>query len=147
MVHRALACGMGPPNPPVTRTWPLGLSLTTINKSRSTGLVNVFMLVLSLVRWWWCCCCLFLRQWMTVSSTTVVTVVVVAAWWQRQRWQRQRWRRRRWTMIGGESGRQLESRMVVVAVVVMVAVAAVVEVTIAGRLRQWQRQLWRHCGG
>ncbi len=31
MVHRALACGMGPPIPPVTRTWPLGLSLTTIN--------------------------------------------------------------------------------------------------------------------
>ena len=29
MVHRALACGMGPPNPPVTCTWPLGLSLTT----------------------------------------------------------------------------------------------------------------------
>jgi hypothetical protein len=30
MVHRALACGMGPPIPPVTRTWPLGLSLTTM---------------------------------------------------------------------------------------------------------------------
>jgi hypothetical protein len=38
-----------------------------LNKSRLTGLVNIFTLVLPLVRWWWCCCCLFLWQWTTVS--------------------------------------------------------------------------------
>jgi hypothetical protein len=29
-----------------------------LNKSKSSGLVNVFTLVLPLARWWWCCCCL-----------------------------------------------------------------------------------------
>jgi hypothetical protein len=33
-----------------------------LNKSKLSGLVNVFILVLPLVLWWWCCCCLFLRQ-------------------------------------------------------------------------------------
>ncbi len=88
---------------------PTSLTSNTVdklNKSRSTGLVNIFMLVLPLVRWWWCCCCLFLQQWTMVSSTMVVTVAVVVAWWQRQQWQRQRWRRRWWTTICGKSGRQ-----------------------------------------
>jgi hypothetical protein len=50
-----------------------------LNKSKSSGLVSVFTLVLPLVCWWWCCCCLFLWKWMTVSLTTVVAVVEVAA--------------------------------------------------------------------
>jgi hypothetical protein len=74
-----------------------------LNNSKLSGLVNVFTLVLPLVRWWCCYCCLFLRQWTTASLTTVVAVEAVAA--QRQR-QRQRWRQ--WTMIGGKSGRQRE---------------------------------------
>jgi hypothetical protein len=100
-----------------------------LNKSRSTGLVNVFTLVLPLVCWWWCCCCLFLQQGATVSLTTVKMVAVVAAWRQRQR---RRWQR--WTTIGRKSGRQQERQAVVVAVVVTVAVAVavVVVVTIAG---------------
>ncbi len=78
-------------------------TVDNLNKSRSTGLVNIFMLVLPLVHWWWCCCCLFLWQWTTVSSTMGAAVVVVAAWWQRQwGWW---WR---WTTIGGKSGRQQE---------------------------------------
>ncbi len=76
-----------------------------LNKSKSSGLVNVFTLVLPLVRWWCCCCCLFLRQSMTVSLITMVVVVAVAA-----RRQRQRWRWRRWPTIGGKSGRKQECR-------------------------------------
>jgi hypothetical protein len=74
-----------------------------LKKSKSSGLVNVFMLVLPLVGWWWCFCCLFLWQWTTVSSTMVVAVAVVAAWrqWQRRQWQR-------WTTIGGKGSRQQE---------------------------------------
>jgi hypothetical protein len=35
-------------------------SLVVNSKSKLSGLVNVFMLVLPLVCWWWWCCCLFL---------------------------------------------------------------------------------------
>ncbi len=38
-----------------------------LNKSKSSGLVNVFTLVLPLVCWGCCCCCLFLWQWTMVS--------------------------------------------------------------------------------
>jgi hypothetical protein len=31
-----------------------------LNKSKSSGLVNIFTLVLPLVHWWCCCCCLSL---------------------------------------------------------------------------------------
>jgi hypothetical protein len=78
-----------------------------LNKSKSSGLVNVFTLVLPLVLWWCCCCCLFLRQWTTANLTTVVAVEAVAARRQRQ-WQRRRWRR--WTTIGGKICRQQERR-------------------------------------
>ncbi len=81
-------------------TWHTSNTVDKLNNSKSSGLVNIFMLVLPLVRWWCCCCCLFLRQSMTVSLITVVPVVAVAA--RRQR-QRRRWRR--WQTIGGESGR------------------------------------------
>jgi hypothetical protein len=74
-----------------------------LNKSKSSGLVNIFTLVLPLVRWWWCCCCLFLRQWTMVSLTMVVAVAAVAALRQQQRW---RWQQ--WMTIGGKSGRQQE---------------------------------------
>ncbi len=43
-----------------------------------SGLVNVYTLVLLLVRWWCSFCCLFLWQWATVSLTVVVAAVVVA---------------------------------------------------------------------
>jgi hypothetical protein len=77
-----------------------------LNKSKSSGLVNVFTLVLPLVRWWCCCCCLFFRQSMTVSSIMMVAVVAVAAWRQRQH---RRWRRwRRWPTIGGKSSQRQE---------------------------------------
>ncbi len=33
-----------------------------LNKSKSSGLVNVFTLVLPLVCWWCCCCCLSLAM-------------------------------------------------------------------------------------
>jgi len=33
-----------------------------LNKSKLSGLVNVFTMVQQLVCWWWCCCCLFLCQ-------------------------------------------------------------------------------------
>jgi hypothetical protein len=72
-----------------------------LNKSKLSGLVNVFTLVLLLVHWWCCCCCLFLWQWTMVSLTAVVTVEAVVV-----RRQRQRWRWWQWTTIGGESGRQ-----------------------------------------
>ncbi len=68
-----------------------------LNKSKSSGLVNIFTLVLPLVRWWCCCCCLFLQKLMTVSLITMVAVVAMAARGQRQHWQ-WRW----WTTIGGE---------------------------------------------
>ncbi len=74
-----------------------------LNKSKSSGLVNDFTLVLPLVYWWCCCCCLFLWQWTTASFTTVVAVEAVAA---RQQRQQRRWRRL--TMIGGKSGWQQE---------------------------------------
>jgi hypothetical protein len=45
-----------------------------LNKSKLSGLVNMFTMVRQLVCWWWWCCCLFLRQCTTVSSTTVVAV-------------------------------------------------------------------------
>jgi hypothetical protein len=77
--------------------------------SKASGLVNVFTLVLPLVRWWCCCCCLFFWQWMTVSLTTAVAVEAVAAQQQQQR-QRQRQRWRQWNTIGGKSGRQQERR-------------------------------------
>jgi hypothetical protein len=35
-------------------------TLVVNSKSKLSGLVNVFMLVLPLVCWWWWCCCLFL---------------------------------------------------------------------------------------
>ncbi len=43
-----------------------------------SGLVNVYILVLPLVRWWCCCCCLFLWQGATASLTAVVAAVAVA---------------------------------------------------------------------
>jgi hypothetical protein len=61
--------------------------------SKSSGLVNVFMLMLPFVCWWWCCCCLFLWQWTTVSSTTLVAVVAVAAVEDGDRVQWRHWRR------------------------------------------------------
>ncbi len=72
-----------------------------LNKSKSSGLENVFTLVLPLVRWLCCCYCLFLQQWMTASLTMVVAVEAVVT-----RRQRQRRRSRRWTTIGGKSGQQ-----------------------------------------
>jgi hypothetical protein len=76
-----------------------------LNKSKSSGLVNVFTLVLPLVYWWCCCCCLFLRHLTMASLTTVVAEEAVAAWRKRQ------WRRWwRWTTIGGKSGWQQERR-------------------------------------
>ncbi len=76
-------------------------TVNKLNKSKSSGHVNVLTLVLPLARWWWCCCCLFLQQWTTVSFIMVVAVAVVVA-----RRQRQRWRGRQWTTISGESSRQ-----------------------------------------
>ncbi len=45
-------------------------------KSKSSGLVNVF---LPLVHWWWWCCCLFLCQWTRVKRSTTPVVVAAAA--------------------------------------------------------------------
>jgi hypothetical protein len=56
-----------------------------LNKSKLSGLVNVFTLMLPLVRWWCCCCCLFLWQRTAASLTMVVAVEAVAARRQRQR--------------------------------------------------------------
>jgi hypothetical protein len=67
-----------------------------LNKSKSSGLVNIFSLVLPLVRWWWCCCCLFFWQWTTVSLTKVVAVVALAAVAARR--QRQWQQLRQWTI-------------------------------------------------
>ena len=51
-----------------------------MNKSKLSGLVNVFTMVLPWVRWWWWCCCLFLRQCTRVKRlTTQVAAEVVAA--------------------------------------------------------------------
>jgi hypothetical protein len=74
-----------------------------LNKSKSSGLINVFSLVLLLVRWWCCCCCFFLWQWTTASLTTVVAVEAVVAQQQRQR--QRLWR---WMTIGGKSSQQQE---------------------------------------
>jgi hypothetical protein len=49
----------------------------TVDKLNKFGLVNVYTLVLPLVRWWCCCSCLFLWQWATASLTAVVAVVAV----------------------------------------------------------------------
>ena len=56
-----------------------------LNKSKLSGLVHVFRLVLPLVHWWWCFCWFFLCQWTTekrltllvVAEAMVVVVVVV----------------------------------------------------------------------
>ncbi len=56
-------------------TYTLQNTVDELNKSKSTGLAHVFILVLGLVRWWWCCCCLFLWQWTTVSAAMVVAVM------------------------------------------------------------------------
>ena len=50
-----------------------------LNKSKLSGLVNVFVMVLLLVHWWLCCFCLFLRQWTMMSLTTVVAVPLPTA--------------------------------------------------------------------
>jgi hypothetical protein len=50
-----------------------------LNESILSGLVNVFTLVLPLVRWWWCCCCLILPIWMMVSLAMVVAMATVGA--------------------------------------------------------------------
>ncbi len=72
-----------------------------LNKSKSSGLVNIFTLVLPLVRWWCCCFCLFLWRWSMVCLTTVVAVEAVeAVAARRQRW---RWRWWQWMTIGGRA--------------------------------------------
>ena len=50
-----------------------------LNKSKLSGLVNIYTMVQQLVFWWWCCCCLFLRKSTTVSSTKVVAAAAVVA--------------------------------------------------------------------
>jgi hypothetical protein len=49
-----------------------------LNKSKLSGLVNNFTMVLQLLGWWCCCCCLFLCQWKTVRWSTVPVAAVVA---------------------------------------------------------------------
>ncbi len=52
-----------------------------LKKPKSSGLVNIFTLVLPLVSLWCCCCCLFLWQLTTVRLTMVVAVEAVVARW------------------------------------------------------------------
>jgi hypothetical protein len=49
----------------------------SLNKSKLSGLVNVFTMVLQLVRWWWWCCCCFLPLTIIVPSVIVPPVVVI----------------------------------------------------------------------
>jgi hypothetical protein len=57
--------------------------------SKLSGLVNVFTMVLPLVRWWWWCWCIFLWQWTKVSLTAAAAVAAVddedGVQWRRQR--------------------------------------------------------------
>ncbi len=51
-----------------------------LNKSKLSGLENVFTMVLPLVHWWWWWwCCLFLRKFKTVGQSTMQVVAAVAA--------------------------------------------------------------------
>jgi hypothetical protein len=83
-------------------SYPPVYTVDKLNKSKLSGLVNVFTMVLPLVHWWWWCWCLLLWQWTKVSSTVAAAAAVVAAvavddedgvqWWRRGgvqwRWQR-----------------------------------------------------------
>ncbi len=56
-----------PPNNLLIAKFPRPSSHTSntvdkLNKSKSSELVNIFTLVLPLVRWWCCCCCLSLAM-------------------------------------------------------------------------------------
>ena len=51
--------------------------LTSLNKSKLSGLVNVLTMVLRLVRWWWWCCCLFLPLAIVVPPVVVPPVAAV----------------------------------------------------------------------
>jgi hypothetical protein len=60
-----------------------GNTVNKLNKSKSSGHVNILTLVLPLVPWW---IASFFWQWTMMSLTMVVVVAVVVAWWQWQWW-------------------------------------------------------------
>ena len=54
-------------------------TLSRLNKSKLSGLVNMFTVVLPLVDWWWWWCSLFLHKCTTVRQSTMQVAAAAAA--------------------------------------------------------------------